>query len=343
MNQLPTRMRASVLEGQGRIILRSVATPELAADQVLVKVAAVGVCGSDAHYYRHGRIGDFVVEKPLILGHEAAGTIVAVGQDVAAERIGERVSIEPQRACRVCAQCKAGRYNLCPKMEFYATPPIDGAFSEFAVIQQDYAYRLPDDVSLEAGALCEPLSVGIWTARKAGISPGSSVLIAGAGPIGVIMSQVAKAFGATRVIVSDPLEPRRRRALDFGATEIVDPLADDVAGLGLEVDAFIDAAGTERAVRDGIMALAPNGRAVLVGMGADDVLMPASRIQARELVVTGIFRYAGTWPVAISLLADRRIDLDSLVTARFGLADVPQALERSGDPRNLKVIVCPDR
>jgi L-iditol 2-dehydrogenase len=334
-------MRASVLKAVGEVALETVPTPKLDPDQVLVRVGAVGVCGSDVHYFKHGRIGDFVVAQPMILGHEAAGVIAAVGADVPAERIGQRVSIEPQRACRTCAQCKAGRYNLCPAMEFYATPPIDGAFSEFAVIQQDYAYVLPDDVSIEAGALCEPLSVGIWSAEKAAIKPGASVLIAGAGPIGVIMAQVARAYGATSVFVSDPIAARRRRALSFGATEVIDPVADDIAKLGLDVDAFIDAAGVERAVRDGIAALGPNGRAVLVGMGADDVLLPVGRIQARELTVTGIFRYAGTWPIAIGLIASGRVDMDALVTQTFGLADVPAALAASGNPENLKVVVRP--
>ncbi|MDR2373593.1 MAG: NAD(P)-dependent alcohol dehydrogenase [Bifidobacteriaceae bacterium] len=343
MPQIPKTMRASVLKAQGDLALEDVPTPAPAPDQVVVKVGAVGICGSDVHYFKHGRIGDFVVDAPIILGHEAAGTIVEVGTGVDPGRIGQRVSIEPQRACRVCAQCKAGRYNLCPAMEFYATPPVDGAFSEYAVIQHDYAHPLPDAVSIEAGALCEPLSVGIWTALKAGIRPGSSVLIAGAGPIGVIMAQVARAYGASRVVSSDPIAQRRERATRLGATDAIDPAASDIAKLGLDVDVFIDAAGNEGAVRDGIMALGPNGRAVLVGMGADDMLLPVSRIQARELIVTGIFRYANTWPVAIDLVASGRVDMDALVTQTFGLSEVPAALTASGDPKNLKVVVYPDR
>src|SRR5665647_2382391 len=154
MNAIPTSMAASVLVKALDIEVESVPVPALNADEVLVRIAAVGVCGSDVHYYHNGRIGDFVVEKPMILGHESAGTIVAVGSNVAPDRVGERVSIEPQRACRKCEQCKHGRYNLCPFMEFYATPPIDGAFAQFAVIQGDYAFRIPDSMSLEAAALC---------------------------------------------------------------------------------------------------------------------------------------------------------------------------------------------
>jgi L-iditol 2-dehydrogenase len=332
-------MQASVLERQGVVTERAVPRPELDPDQVLVQVAAVGICGSDVHYFHDGRIGDFVVEEPMILGHEAAGVIVEVGSAVSPSRIGERVSIEPQRACRVCDQCKLGRYNLCRTIEFYATPPIDGAFAEFAAIQADFAHPIPDSMSLEAAALCEPLSVGIWANQKAGTAPGSRVLIAGAGPIGIIAAQVARAFGATDVIVSDPVAPRRDGALRFGATAVLDPMAGEQPAT--EVDVFIDASGAAPAVRQGILALAPGGRAVLVGMGPDEFPLPVGRIQLRELVVTGVFRYANTWPLAISLAARGAVDLDSLVTARYGLAEVETALQRATDASMMKVLVVP--
>lgn len=337
----PGTMRASVLEKAGSVVLRDLARPVADRDQVVVRIAAVGVCGSDVHYFHEGRIGDFVVEEPLILGHEASGIIVEVGADVPASRIGERVSIEPQRACRVCTQCKHGRYNLCVAMEFYATPPIDGAFAEYAAIQADFAFPIPDSMSLEAAALCEPLSVGIWSNQKAGTVPGSRILVAGAGPIGIVVAQVAAAFGATEIIVSDVVAERREQALRFGATRVIDPLAEDVAALGLEVDAFIDASGAAPAVRAGIMAVAPAGRVVLVGMGGDDVSLPVSRIQGRELLVTGVFRYANTWPLAIELASSGRVDLDALVTGRFGLSEVEAALEAATTPGSLKAIVTP--
>ncbi|MDR1237964.1 MAG: alcohol dehydrogenase catalytic domain-containing protein, partial [Propionibacteriaceae bacterium] len=206
-------MWASVLESAKNVVLKEVPVPEIGPDQVLVQIAAVGVCGSDVHYYLDGRIGDFIVEQPMILGHEASGTIVKVGANVPAERIGQRVSIEPQHICRVCPQCKAGRYNLCEQIEFYATPPIDGAFADYAPIDADFAHPIPDSLSFEAAALCEPLSVGIWSNLKAGTKPGSRLLIAGGGPIGIIIAQTAKAFGADEVIISDILPGRRDLAL----------------------------------------------------------------------------------------------------------------------------------
>jgi L-iditol 2-dehydrogenase len=337
----PANMRASILERTRELTVADVAVPALDADQVLVRIASVGVCGSDVHYFHEGRIGDFVVEEPLILGHEASGTIVAVGSDVDAARIGERVSIEPQHPCRRCRFCKAGQYNLCERIEFYATPPIHGAFAEYAVIQDDFAHAVPDSISDDAAALMEPLSVGIWSCRKAGVSPGKSVLIAGAGPIGIVTAQVARAFGATDIVVSDPVAERRDVALRFGATRVIDPIADGIPTA--EFDAFIDASGSPIAVKQGIGALRGAGIAVLVGMGADEVSLPVSTIQNRELIVTGVFRYAGTWPTAIALVASGKVDLDALVTGHFGLDDVEAALESASSPATLKSMVVPSR
>lgn len=336
---LPALMRASVLESQGVLSVEDRPLPTLDADQVLIRVAAVGVCGSDVHYYKEGRIGDFVVNAPMILGHEASGTIVAAGADVDPARIGERVAIEPQRCCRVCNYCKSGEYNLCREIEFYATPPIDGAFCEYVVIQSDFAYAVPDSISDEAAALLEPLSVGIATMRKAHVGIGSSVLIAGAGPIGIIAAQTARAFGAAKVVVTDPVEGRRELALRLGATEAYAP--GDPALAGLSVDAFVDASGVSAAIRDGIKKVRAGGYAVLVGMGEDDMVLPVSFITANEIVVTGIFRYHQTWPTAIELVASGAVDLDALVSASFSLEEVADALNVNATPTSMKHIVRP--
>lgn len=334
-------MTASVLTGVKAMTVKQVPLPLIADDEVLVKIAAVGICGSDTHYYRHGRIGDFVVDGPLILGHECSGTIVAIGSDVPAFRIGERVAIEPQRNCRRCRECRAGHYNLCPHMEFYATPPIDGAFAEYAVIRTEFAHTVPDSLSDEAAALLEPLSVAITTMRKAGVVPGSSILIAGAGPIGVMCAQTARAFGAAEIIVTDLVPERRERALRYGATRVVDPGEVDVATASFDVNAFVDASGSPRAVSDGIRAVRPAGTAVLVGLGSPEMTLPIEHIQNLEIVVTGIFRYTDTWPAAIHLVASGQVDLDSLVTGRFDFDHAVDALESDSDPDSLKSIVYP--
>jgi len=301
-----------------------------------VKVSTVGICGSDTHYLRHGRIGDHVVREPLILGHEAAGVLVDVGDGVDRSRIGERVSIEPQRPDPTSAETMRGEYNLCPRMRFYGTPPVDGALTEYVTIGAAFAPPVPDDVSDEAEALFEPLSVGIASIAKAAVGLGDSVLISGAGPIGLMCAQVARAVGATRIVVSEPDETRRGLALRFGATSTLTP-GDEIGS----VDAFVDASGAPAAVAAGIGSLRPGGRAVLVGMGADTMDLPVSMIQNREIILTGVFRYANTWPTATRLVSAGAVDLDSMVTARFGLEEIAAALDADRRVGHIKAVVYP--
>jgi L-iditol 2-dehydrogenase len=332
-------MRAAVLHPPSQIVLEDRPVPVPSDDEVLIRVASVGVCGSDVHYFREGRIGDFVVEQPLILGHEAAGTIVAAGRDVPSHRVGQRVAIEPQRPCRVCAQCTAGRYNLCPDMSFYATPPADGAFCEYVTIQAPFAHPVPGSVSDDAAALLEPLSVGIWACRKARVGPGDRVLITGAGPIGLVTAMAARAFGAAEVIVTEPDQARRANAGQFGVTSAVDPA--DGLPVNMNADAFIECSGAPAALAAGIAAVRPAGAVVLVGMGADEIMVPLPLIQQRELTLTGTFRYAGTWPAAVHLAATGRAHLDGLVSARFGLEQAADALEAGATPGFIKAMVTP--
>jgi L-iditol 2-dehydrogenase len=225
-------------------------------------------------------------------------------------------------------------------MEFYATPPIDGAFCRYVTIDAEFAHPVPDSMSDDAAALLEPLSVAITTMRKAGVEPGSSILIAGAGPIGVLCAQTARAFGASRIVVTDLLESRREKALQFGATEVLDPTAVDVSAIE-PVDAFVDATGVPAAVVSGIKAVGPAGHVVLVGMGADEYALPVSHIANLEITLTGVFRYTDTWPAAIHLVSSGAIDLDSMVTGRYDLEHVADALDSDTDPASLKSIVNP--
>src|SRR5688572_6413056 len=224
-------MRASVLHGPRRITVEERRRPSPGPHEVLIRVNSVGICGSDTHYYEHGRIGRFVVERPIILGHEASGVIEAVGERVIGRSVGERVSIEPGVPDLSCPQCLAGRYNLCPEMRFFATPPIDGAFTEQVVVHAAFAHPVPDTISDDAAALLEPLSVGIWACRKGRVGPGSRVLITGAGPIGLVSVQAALAFGATEVVVSDVNPERLALARDLGATDVVDARTASVTDL----------------------------------------------------------------------------------------------------------------
>jgi L-iditol 2-dehydrogenase len=253
------------------------------------------------------------------------------------KRIGQRVSIEPQRPDPDSEETRRGHYNLCPHMRFYGTPPVDGAFCDYVTIGAGYAHRVPDSVSDDAAALCEPLSVGIAAVRKAALDGGSRVLITGAGPIGIVLAQLARAYGATDIVVSDPDEARREQARQFGATAVADPIAEPIGELG--VDAFIDASGAPAAVVDGIRAVRPAGTVVLVGSGAESMELPTQVIQNRELVLTGVFRYANTWPTAIALVESGRVNLDAMVTAHFPLEKAAGALDSDRTPGSVKSVV----
>jgi len=332
-------MRAAVLHAPGDIRIEERERPRPGPREVLVEVTAVGVCGSDVHYYEHGRIGPFVVEAPLILGHESAGRVVELGEGAAKHAVGDRVALEPGVPCGRCRECRAGRYNLCADVRFFATPPVDGAFAEFVAIHEDFAFALPESLSDEEGALMEPLSVGVWACRKAGVSAGDRILVTGAGPIGLLAVQCAIASGATDVTVSDVNPHRLEVARRTGATRAVTP----GDGLDGDFDALLECSGHPAAVAAGIGALRPAGTAVLVGMGPEEEgTLPLSVIQARELWVTGTFRYAGTYPAAIALAASGRVDLEAIMSRRFGLDEAEAAL-RAGreDPHSVKPMVLP--
>ena len=336
-------VKVSELRGAGDVTLAERETPQPAEGEVLVEVGSVGVCGSDVHYYEHGRIGPYVVESPLVLGHEAGGVVAAAGPRATALSVGQRVSIEPGVPCRDCAQCLAGRYNLCPGVKFLATPPHDGAFSQYVVMPAQFVHPVPDTLSDDAAGLLEPLSVGIWACRRARVSPGRAVLVTGAGPIGLIAAQTARAFGASSVTVTD-VNPHRLRLAGKLGLDAIDVSGTSLAQAGIEPDVLIECSGNAGATWEAVSVMARAGTAVLVGMGADEVRLPLPRVQDRELVITGAFRYANTWPTAIELAASGRVDLDSVVTGHFGLADVEAALMASrSDPAAVKVMVRPGR
>jgi L-iditol 2-dehydrogenase len=334
-------MQVSVLRGIGQVDIEERPVPEPAADEVVVEVGSVGVCGSDVHYYEHGRIGPYVVDSPLVLGHEAGGVVTATGSGVTTLEIGQRVSIEPGVPCRRCPQCLAGRYNLCPDVRFFATPPYDGAFSQFVAMPASFVYPIPDRMSDDAAGLIEPLSVGVWACRRGNVSPGTNVLVTGAGPIGLIAAQTARAYGADTVTVTDVNQHRLQLAASLGLPTI-DVARTAITDTGMEADVLLECSGNARATWDAVSTMARAGRVVLVGMGGDTVQLPLSYVQDRELTITGAFRYANTWATAIRLAASGRVDLDAMVTGHYGLGDVEAALTASrDDPTSMKAIVRP--
>jgi L-iditol 2-dehydrogenase len=338
-----TTMRASVLRGVGDVAVEERPVPRPGPGEVLVRVGSVGVCGSDVHYYEHGRIGPYVVDRPLVLGHEAGGEVVEVGPEVDSLTAGQRVSLEPGVPCRSCAQCLSGRYNLCRDVRFFATPPYDGAFCEYVAMPAAFVHPVPDEISDDAAGLLEPLSVAVWACRRGEVSPGLRVLVIGAGPIGLLCAQAARAYGADEVLVSDVHPARLELARRTGATAL-DVSAGPLAAAGFEPDVLLECSGNARATWDGICTVARAGRVVLVGMGGDQLALPLPHIQDHELVLTGAFRYANTWPTAIALAASGRVDLDVLVTGHYGLADVERVFAAAPNyPASVKAVIRPAR
>lgn len=326
---------SAVLYGVEDLRIEDRPIPPVGPGEVRVRVEATGICGSDVHYFEHGRIGAYSVDAPMVLGHESAGTIVEVGEGVPRERIGELVAIEPGHPDGTCAECRAGRYNLCPDVRFFATPPIDGSLTGFVCVPAAFAHQAPRGMSAEAAAMAEPVSVGIAAARRAQITAGDRVLVTGAGPVGIFAAQVARAFGATEVTLSDVNESRLGVARRLGFATVT-------AGEGLEgpFNVLLECSGNGSALQKGMEQLAPAARVVLIGMGADRLEIDVPLVQARELTIVGLFRYANTYPLALELLTRGTVDVTPVITHRFPVAEVESALRLARrDPNSLKAVV----
>ena len=305
--------------------------PEVKADDVLIKVQAVGVCGSDLHYYAKGAIGDFVVEYPFILGHEAAGQIVAVGENVKNLKVGDRVCMEPGIPCMACEECLTGHYNLCKDVRFWATPPYDGVLCEYVAHPAAFTFKIPDNMSYTEGALVEPLAIGLHAANMGGVKLGQTVAIIGAGCIGLVTLLAAKAYGATQLIVGDVIDKRLAKAAEFGAITVNTANEDFSAKVmeltgGRGADVVIDCAGFDVTVQQSMKAAKAAGTVVIVGLGADALNgVPAGMMSTKELTVKSIFRYRNLYPTAINAIADGRINVKDIVSHSFKFDDTPEA------------------
>jgi len=326
---------AAVLQAVNDLRLEKRPIPTPKSHEVLVKIRSVGICGSDVHYLVHGRIGDFIVKSPMILGHESSGVVEEVGSSVTNLKKGDRITLEPGVPCRMCRNCKEGRYNLCPDVQFMATPPVDGSLANYIVHPADFCYKLPDHVTFDEGAMCEPLSVGIHACNRAGITLGSHVLIMGAGPIGLMCMLAARSAGATTVILVDIKEDRLQVARNLGATATIQATADVSAeinskGLG-PIDVTIECSGAEPAIRRAINATKSGGVVVLVGLGPPEIKLSLVDAAVREVDIRGIFRYANCYPKALALIASGKVDVKPLITHHFELKDVVKAFEVARD------------
>ena len=335
--------QAAILYGVRDVRVEETSMPVPGPREVLVEIASVGVCGSDMHYYEHGKIGAFVVRAPLILGHESSGVVAQLGAEASKHAVGDRVTIEPGVPCGRCRECRSGRYNLCQDVRFFATPPIDGAFARYVTVHEDFAFRLPDGMSDDEGALIEPLSVGLWACRKAKLEGGDRVLVTGAGPIGILAMQAALALGATEATITDVNAQRLEMARQLGATRALNVAEEPLGEVGLEFDVLIECSGIPSAMADGIHALRPGGVAVAVGLDpSGEVSIPMAALQTREITLMGVFRYANTYPGAIALAASGRVNLGGIVTGHYPLEQAEEALQAGRkDPASVKAMVRP--
>jgi L-iditol 2-dehydrogenase len=260
----------AVLHAVGDLRVEALDMPSPGPGQVLLRVQSTGICGSDNHYYRHGRIGDFVCRASMVLGHEASAIVAAVGVGVSSLAAGDRVAIEPGVPCSSCGVCLGGRYNLCPDMRFAATPPVHGSLARFVVHPAQFCFRMPDSMSFDVGALLEPLSVGIHATRRAGVALGHTVLVTGCGTVGLLSIVAARAAGASRVVATDVDKGRLAVAATFGAETVAVSDGTDAKALGgtLQVDSCIECSGAEASVRLCLLACKPGGRVVRAACAA---------------------------------------------------------------------------
>lgn len=335
------KVRGVVLERVGELSLREIDIPGTnipKENEVAISIKSVGICGSDVHYYKHGRIGDFIVDAPMILGHEAAGLVTKVGSAVKHLKVGDRVCMEPGIPDFTSRETLQGFYNLDPSVRFWATPPVHGCLTREVIHPASLTYRLPDNVSFGEGAMVEPLAIGVYAATKANIQPGDIAVVAGAGTIGMMVAFAARATGCSEVIISDVATPKLEllkklpglRTVDLNREKLADVVAARTNGRGADI--FFEASGSERPYDDMLALIRRSGRAVLVGMPQDRVPVDVVALQVKEIQVTGIFRYANVWERTLQLLGSGKIDLKPLISATFPFEESIEAFERAAHP-----------
>ena len=329
-------MKTAVMEGIGKMgyVQRPIPKPE--ADEVLVKLEYVGICGSDMHYYETGAIGDYVVEPPFVLGHEPGGTVVEVGENVKHLKVGDRVALEPGKTCGHCEFCRQGKYNLCPDVVFFATPPVDGVFQEYVAHEAALCFKLPDNVSTLEGALIEPLAVGFHAANQGGAHAGQTAVVMGAGCIGLVSMMALKAEGVSRVYVVDVMQKRLEKALELGADGIINGKEEDVVESVRRLtgsagcDLVIETAGTEITTRQAIHMTKKGATIVLVGYSkTGELTLPMSLALDKELTFKTVFRYRHIYPMAIDAVAAGKVNLKGIVTDIFDFDDIQNAMDKS--------------
>ncbi|RWC74836.1 MULTISPECIES: NAD(P)-dependent alcohol dehydrogenase [unclassified Mesorhizobium] len=339
-------MQALVLEKKGELSLREIALPlDVGPDDVKIAIHTVGVCGSDVHYYTHGAIGSYVVRAPMVLGHEAAGTIVEVGANVRSLKVGDRVCMEPGVPNLSSRATKLGIYNVDPDVTFWATPPVHGILAPYAVHPAAFTYRLPDNVSFAEGAMVEPFAIGMQAASRARIVPGDVAVVVGCGPIGIMIALAALAGGCSKVLISDFSAPKLKIAAQYagivpvniGERSLVDAVAAATDKWGADI--VFEASGSPKAFADLFDVVRPGGAVVLVGLPVEPVSLNVPAAISKEVRIETVFRYANIFDRALQLIASGKVDLKPLITGTYDFADSIKAFERAaeGNPQDVKL------
>jgi len=328
-------MKALILKEKNKLAIEDFESDErLGPDDVRIGIKNVGICGSDVHYYLHGRIGDFVVEKPMVLGHEASGVVLEVGSKVKHLEAGDRVCMEPGIPAPGSPSVLSGQYNLDPAVRFWATPPIHGCMRESVVHPAAFTFKLPENVSFEEGALVEPLAIGVYSADTAAIRPGDVALVFGAGTIGIVTALAALASGCAKVLLADIKQKKLDVVRSNFSGNVVcvnsakESLEDAVSGLAPEgVDIVFEASGSPAITGSFVRYLRPGGRAVMIGMPAGPAPFDVVAAQAKEIRIMHIFRYRNMYPRTVKMISSGTLKVAPLVTQRYDFKDAVKAFD----------------
>ncbi|MES0129295.1 L-idonate 5-dehydrogenase [Mesorhizobium sp. M0029] len=314
--------------------------------QVEIAVEAGGICGSDLHYYNHGGFGAIRLREPMILGHEVAGTVKAIGGGVSTLVVGDRVAISPSRPCNACRYCLQGMQNQCLNMRFYGSampmPHIQGAFRQRLIAEAWQCHKIADHVSINEAAFAEPFAVTLHGMNRAGSLLGKRVLVTGSGPIGALCILAARAHGAREIVATDVMEGVLAKALEIGADRTINVAtnSEKLAAYNVDKGSFdimFEASGNERAVRAGLDVLKPRGVLVQLGLGGD-LSIPQNLIVAKEIEMRGTFRFHEEFALAVDLINRSRVDVKPLLTGIYPLDEAVAAFDIAGDrSKSMKV------
>ncbi len=333
-----TMQKGAFMRGIDKMIIKEIPVPEIGKKEVLVSLEYVGICGSDVHYFHNGCCGSYKVDlsEDYMLGHECAGTIVKVGEEVEKLKVGDRVALEPGITCGECEQCKSGHYNLCPDVVFLATPPVQGCNEEYIAFPENMCFKLPDNVSTKEGALIEPLSVGFYASEQGGVKTGDTVVILGSGCIGLVTLLACKAHGAGKIIVADLVEARLQKALEIGATEVINSGKEDALKKieeltnGRGADVVFETAGSPVTIAQTPFIVRRGGVITLVGISAkEEINYNFAQIMDKEATIKSVFRYKNIYPKAIAAVASGAIDVKNIVTHEFDLDHIKDAYDEA--------------